>query len=179
MSLLLATLLPGLLLGALGAALLANTSAVRASLAALPRSRAATWVFFGGGAVWFLWRIAHLSSADFGDYKIPLFLGFAAVAVLSFRCVPDFLAVRGLAIVVLLAARDLLRAAFMEYAHPQRLFLVSLVYLAIIAALYLGAAPYRLRDFLSWLFARGGRARALGGVFLAYGLLLAVVAFTY
>ena len=49
----------------------------------------------------------------------------------------------------------------------------------IAAAIWLGAQPWRLRDFLAWLFARPGRARVLGAGLTAYGVLLAGVAFTY
>jgi hypothetical protein len=57
--------------------------------------------------------------------------------------------------------------------------MVTLVYLSISAAVWLGAQPWRMRDFLSWLFARPGRARSFGGALAAYGLLLAGVAFSY
>ena len=179
MSLFLATLLPGLFLAVLGAALLANRPAVVASLKLLPRSSTAALVFFGGGALWFLWLVWHLSAADFGEYHVLLTVGFAAVAGLAFKCVPDFLAVRGLSVLVLLGSAPLLNAAYMEYGHPQRLLLVTPVYLLIAIAIWLGVQPYRLRDFFSWLFFSPGRARGLGGALLAYGLLLAVVAFTY
>jgi len=85
----------------------------------------------------------------------------------------------GLSILTLLIATPLLNAAFMEYTHPQRLFMVTLVFAAVIAALYLAALPYRLRDFFQWLFATPGRGRALGAGLLGYGILLNVVAFTY
>lgn len=179
MSLLLATLLPGLLLLALGVPLLLNHAGVIALLKATPRSTGAALVFFGAGALWFLWIILNLSPADFGDYKLWLAVGFALIAVLSFKCVPDFLAVRGLCVLMLIAAEPLLGAAYMEYAHPQRLFMVSAVYVGIVLALWLGASPFRLRDFFEWLFARPGRTRAVGAALAAYGLLLAVVAFTY
>ena len=65
----------------------------------------------------------------------------------------------------------------MEYAHPARLFMVSFVYVAIAIAIWLGAQPWRLRDFLDWLFARPARSRGLGGLLLAYGLLLCGAAF--
>jgi hypothetical protein len=107
------------------------------------------------------------------------FIGFGVVAALAFVYVPDFLAVRGLAALVLLSATPLLGAAYMEYHHPQRLLMVSLVYVAIALALWLGASPFRLRDFLGWLFATPGRPRALGVGLLGYGLILTVVAFTY
>ncbi|ACB74082.1 hypothetical protein [Opitutus terrae] len=179
MSLLLATLLPGLLLIALGVPLLANSSRAVAALKAMPRSQSAALLFFGAGAVWFLWNIWHLSPADFGNYRTILAIGFAAVAILAFKCVPDFLAVRGLCVLVLLAATPLLGAAYMEYQYPQRLFLVSLVYLLIALAIWLGASPFRLRDFFEWLFARAGRTRGFGAALIGYGVLLALVAFTY
>jgi hypothetical protein len=93
--------------------------------------------------------------------------------------VPDFLAVRGLATLVLLGAMPLLESAYMEYAKPQRLFMVTVVYVALSAAIWLGAQPWRLRDFIAWLFARPGRAAGFGGVCAGYGLLLAGVSFTY
>jgi len=179
MSLTLATLVPGLLLILLGAPLLLNHSGYVAMLKGFPRSPAAAYVFFGVGAGWFLYAIWHLSAADFGEYRVYLFFGFLAVAVLAFKCVPDFLAVRGLASIILMGAMPLLDAAYMEYGKPQRLFMVSAVYLALSCAIWLGAQPWRLRDFLGWLFMRPGRARGLGGALAGYGLLLSAVAFTY
>jgi hypothetical protein len=181
MSLFLATLLPGLVLAVLGLLLLVPNPLVRSLLTALPRSSAAALVLFGGGVVWFLVRVAGMGAADrlIGDSNVPWVLGFAALGVLSIKYVPDFLAVRGLCLLILLAAPPLLDAAFMEYGHPQRLFMVTPVFLAIVAALYLAAVPYRLRDFFAWMFARPGRARGLGAALLVYGLLLNIVAFTY
>lgn len=179
MSLLLATLLPGLLLVALGVPLLVNSSRAIAVLKSMPRSPSAAIVFFGAGAAWFLWNVWHLSPADFGNYRTLLTIGFGAVAILAFKCVPDFLAVRGLCVLVLLAATPLLGAAYMEYQHPQRLFMVTLVYVLITLAIWLGASPYRLRDFFEWLFARSARWRGLGAALTGYGLLLTLVAFTY
>lgn len=179
MSLALATLIPAILLLAAGGLLLWNGPAVGATARAFPRSRRAAYLLFSVGSAWFLWRVWHLSEADFGDYRLPLAAAFGTVAVLSFRLVPDFLAVRGLAIVVLLGARDLLAAAFMRWEHPQRLLLVVAVYAAIAAAIFLAAYPYRLRDFLGWLFARPGRPRAVGAIATAYGVALFVIALTY
>ncbi len=179
MSLTTATLIPGLFLLVLGVLFLLNNSAVVATAKSLPRSQRGALVFFGLGAAWFLYRIWHLSPADFGQFRTLIFVFFAAVALLSFKLVPDFLAVRGLAVLTLLGAGPLLHAAYMEYDQPQRLFMVSVVYLAVALAIYLGASPFRLRDFFEWLFRVPGRARLLGGALAAYGLLLAGVAFTY
>lgn len=179
MSLTLATLLPGLLLLVLGLPLVLGHSGYAAVLKGFPRSPLATYVLFGTGAAWFLYGIWHLSPADFGEYRKILFFAFAAIAALSFKCVPDFLAVRGGCVLVLMAAMPLLDAAYMEYDRPQRLLMVTAVYVALSLAIWLGAQPYRMRDFFSWLFARPGRARALGGALAAYGLILCGVAFTY
>jgi hypothetical protein len=179
MSLTLATLIPGLFLAVLGGLLVANLPLVKSSLQAFPRSATATVLLFGGGALWFLWIVWNSSMADNFEHPVLLTAAFAAVAGLSFKCVPDFLAVRGLCILVLLGSAPLLKAAYMEYDKPLRLLMVTPLYLLIAAALWLGVQPYRLRDFFSWLFLRSGRARALGAVLLAYGLLLAGVAFTY
>jgi len=179
MTLTVATLIPGLLLVALGVPLVLNHSGYAALLKALPRSQRATYVFFTAGAAWFLYNIWHLSPADFGDYRTLLFIGFAAVAVLSFKCVPDFLAVRGLCILVLMGAMPLLDAGYMNFEHWQIHFYKVLVYVGIALAIWLGAQPWRFRDFVAWLFARPGRARGVGGALAVYGLVLCGVAFTY
>jgi hypothetical protein len=181
MSLFLATLLPGFFLAALGVLLLFNNPVVVATLKALPRSSTGTLVFFGGGVLWFLFRVANMGDADriIGSSNVPWVIGFSALGVLSFKYVPDFLAVRGLCILTLLVATPLLDAAFMEYDHPQRLFLVTAVFATVVAALYLAAVPYRLRDFFQWLFAAPERSRAFGVGLLVYGILLTLVAFTY
>jgi hypothetical protein len=67
----------------------------------------------------------------------------------------------------------------MEWSHPQRLLLVGFVYVCIALAIWIGATPYRLRDFFEWLFRTSGRPRVVGGALLGYGVLLIVVAFTY
>jgi hypothetical protein len=179
MTLFLATILVGIALLVLGAALAADTSFVRAAFKAFPRSKTAAYVLFGGAAAWFLTRVVVLSEADFGQYRNALFIVFAIVAVLSFFYVTEFLAVRGLAALILLAAGPLLYTAYGEYEIPTRLFMVTAVYLALTAALWLGAQPWRLRDWIEWLHRVRGRTKIVGCVLVAYGLVLVGVAFTY
>ena len=145
---------------------------------AFPRSQIAAFLLLGTAASWFLYKIMHLGPADFGQYKHLIFLLFLITAVGSFFFVPDFLAVRGLAALTLLVSGVLLDAAYME-APQTRLFLVSFVYLMIVLSLYLGASPYRLRDFFDWLYQKEFRPRVVGGSLVAYGILLVCVALTY
>ena len=178
MTLFQATLFTGLFLIAFGGHFLWHGMNSANSVQALPRSKAAAVVLLGTAAAWFLYKVLHLGPADFGQYKNILFLIFLVTALGSFYYVPDFLAVRGLAALILLTAGVLLDAAYMQL--PQtRLFLVSFVYLAIVAALILGASPYKLRDFLGWLYAGAARPRLFGAAFAAYGLLLVGLSFTY
>ena len=181
MSLFLATLLPGLFLALLGLVLLWNASAVGPTAKALPRSTRGAWLFFGTGVAWFLWRLSRLGEADliFFQTPLPLMVGFAGLAILALIYAPDFLAVRGLCVLMLLVAEPLLYAAYMEYQHPQRLLMVTAVYAGLALALYLAAAPYRLRDFFDWLFRVPSRPRLFGAILLAYGLATSALAFTY
>ena len=178
MTLFQATLFTGLFLVAFGGHFLWHGMNSARSTQAFPRSQDAAFLLLGSAAEWFLYKVLQLGPADFGQYKNILFLVFLVTAVGSFYFVPDFLAVRGLAALILLTAGVLLDAAYMQL--PQaRLFLVSFVYLAIVAALILGSSPYKLRDFFGWLYAADARPRVFGGAFAAYGLLLVGVSFTY
>ena len=57
------------------------------------------------GASWFLWNLNEESIADFATYKNVLLAGFAGVGLGACVFVQDFLAVRGLAVVLLLLAK--------------------------------------------------------------------------
>lgn len=166
----------GLLL-LLGVVFLWSGTAVERAAKAFPRSQAAAMVFFGAGMLWFLRILSQLGSADFGDYKNLLILLFAAVGLGSFFVVKDFLAVRGVAVLALLAARPMLDASA-QYTSPplSRDWVNVAVYVAIVLGIWLGASPYHARDWLAWLFEKRGRARALGAVCAGYGAWLAVLA---
>ena len=185
MTLTAATLITGLLVLALGVTLALPNSAVVTSIKRFPRSRRMAYVLFTLGAVWFLYRIAHLSAADFGDFKKPLFIFFAVVAIASFKFVPDFLAVRGACILVLLGASHLLDPGYMVWEYGEltdlgRIYWYKIaVFVAVAFAIYLGASPFRLRDFFEWLYRKPGRAQICGGVLAVYGLLVTGTAFTY
>lgn len=177
MTLFQATLFTGLALLAFGAHFLWHGMRSVKSVQAFPRSQTAAYILLGAAAVWFLYKVTQLGPADFGQYKNILFIVFLVVALGSFIYVPDFLAVRGLAALILLTAGALLDASFMHYGSA--LILKVFVYLAIVLALILGANPYKLRDFFEWLYKAELRPRFFGGIFAAYGLLLLGVAFTY
>lgn len=178
MTLLQATFLTGLFLIGFGSHFLWHGSSSVINVQAFPRSKTAAYILLGSATAWFLYKVTQLGPADFGQYKNILFVVFLLTAIGSFIYVPDFLAVRGLAALILLVSGVLLDAAYMELPKT-RLFLVSFVYAAIVTAIILGASPFKLRDFLSWLYLKEIRPRIFGGIFVFYGILLLGVTFTY
>lgn len=178
MSLFQSTICTGVILVLLGAFLLFFRQHSESLFKGALRSKIAAIILMGLGSAFFLIKVTHLGDADLGKYKDWLFVGFFLVAFLSFFTVPDFLPVRGLAILLLLASDAVLDSAYMR--EPQlRLFLVSWVYVVIVGSMYVGALPYRMRDFLYWLYLRNWRTATSGIVMLAYGTLLIGVSFLY
>lgn len=178
MTLFQATLATALLLIAAGGHLLWHGPRTEQSFKAFPRSKTAAYLLMGSAATWFLYLVLQLGPSDFGQYRTQLFGIFLVTAIGSFYYVPDFLAVRGLAGLLLLIASIVLDAAYMQAAQ-SRLFLVSFIYLCIVLAIILGAAPYKLRDFFDWLYRKPQRSRLLGLMLGLYGLLLTFTALTY
>jgi hypothetical protein len=79
--------------------------------------------------------------------------------------------------IVILGAEALLEAAWMR-PEASRLWLVSLVYVWITAALFWVGMPYTLRDQVSWVTAERNRWKfaAIGGI--AYGAILLISCLT-
>ena len=178
MSLFSATLFAGVSLVLTGGILVWNRRSVGQFAKKSLRSFPVTLLIMSVAGSWFLYNIIRLGVADFGNYKEFLFIFFLGICFFAFFHARDFLAVRGGAVLVMLLAKVLLEAAYMQ--EPQsRLFMVGFVYLCVITALYLGTAPYRLRDFFDWLFAKDKRAKLLGYLFGLYGIFLCGIAFTY
>ncbi len=173
-----AILAVGIVLILLGASLLSGSSLVQQKCKAFPRCPIAGYILFGTGSAWFLWNVYNLTKADEIGFlsNEMLLLVFVAIAILTIPFVPDFLSVRGLSILVLLASRAILDLGWMQYSTPQRM-LNAVVYVFVVIALITGASPYKLRDFFEWLFAKRSRPIAIGGVALLYGVALTVSAF--
>ncbi len=178
MTLFIATLLVALLLIGISAFQIIAADRAQKLATGMLRSKPAAIVFLTLATGWFVWKLMHLGAPDFGNYKHWLILLFVVSSILSYFYIPDFLAVRGLAALLLLFSDAVLDAAYME-EPASRLFLVGFTYLVIIACMYLASLPYRLRDFFSWLYQSSARARFMAAILLIYGLLLGYVAFSY
>jgi hypothetical protein len=171
LSLELALVLTGLVLIGLHAVALAAPQATQEWLRAFPRSQTMGVVLFTLAVIWSEILIWKIDLGEFTNWRPRLLIIVPAVWLLTLMFVEEFLAVRALGMLVLLAAEPLLEAAFLR-PETSRLFLVTLVYVLIVFALFWIGMPYTLRDQIAWLTRTAGRWRlaVIGGV--AYGALL-------
>jgi hypothetical protein len=120
---------------------------------------------------WFVWNVSQESIADFAPYKTPMMIGFGAIGVGACIFVQDFLAVRGLAVVMLLLAKLMLDTGRPILGQTDWVWVIQgWAYLLVVAGLWLTIAPWRLRDFLNWATANERRVRLGSAVRLGFGL---------
>ena len=146
---------------------------------AFPRSETIGFVLMGLGTVWFLYNLNSEAIADFAAYKKYMLTGFGALGLLTCIYVRDYLAVRGLAVCLLLLAWFTLNHTRWEES-PSRLVLVIWAYAWVICGMWFSISPWRLRDLLNWWTANTKRLRAGSLLQLALGatiLLLGLTAF--
>lgn len=136
-----------------------------------PRSVPIGCVLMLIGTAWFIYNLSIENIADFESIKKYLFILFAAVGIGSCVFVQDFLAVRGLAVVLLLLAKlmlDVQRWVDTEW----RLVIAVWAYLFVIFGIWFTISPWRLRDFIDWGTATAQRVRLLSGIRFAFGVLV-------
>src|SRR5215813_8517532 len=142
-----------------------------AAVRRFPRSLSWGWALMLLGTGWFLWNLSQESISDFAAYKNLLFAGFAAVGIGSCIYVQDFLAVRGLAVVLLLLAKLMVDSGRPYLAEaPLVLVIQTWAYVLVIAGIWFTISPWRLRDFLEWGTANEKRIKIGCGLRLAFGL---------
>jgi hypothetical protein len=130
------------------------------------------------GTAWFLYNLSQESIADFATYKNILFAGFAAVGIGSCIFVRDFLAVRGLAVVLMLLAKLMVDAGRPYLAQTSWVLVIQTwAYVMVLAGIWWTVSPWRLRDLLDWSTANEKRFKMTCAVRLAFGLLVAVLGF--
>jgi len=143
-----------------------------------PRSRVAGIVLLTICLAWTFWLLATIQMGEFSGFRRPLLIALPIGYVLALRFVDEFLAVRALGILCLLAAEPLLDAAFLRY-ETSRLLVTVFAYLLIIAGLFWVAIPYVLRDQINWIARSVFRWRCLHAITLIYGGVILRFAFTH
>ena len=142
-----------------------------------PRSRVAGIVLLTICLVWTFWLLATIQMGEFSGFRRPLLVALPIGYVLALRFVDEFLAVRALGILCLLAAEPLLDAAFLRY-ETSRLLVTVFAYLLIVAGLFWVAIPYVLRDQINWSARSVFRWRCLHAIALIYGCVILKFTFT-
>ena len=144
---------------------------------AFPRSEFIGFILMGLGTAWFLYNLNNEAIADFAAYKKYMLTAFGALGVLTCLYVRDYLAVRGLAVCLLLLAWFTLnRTRWAE--SPARLVLVVWAYTWVICGMWFTISPWRLRDYIHWWTASEKRLK-LGSILqLVLGAVVLVLGFT-
>jgi len=158
---------------------LVKPAAFAAAVRKFPRSLPWGFALMLLGTAWFLWNLSQESISDFASYKNVLFAAFAGVGIGSCIFVQDFLAVRGLAVVLLRLAKlmvDVGRPALAD--TPWVLVMQTWAYGFVVGGIWFTVSPWRLRDFLEWDTANEKRIKVGCGICLAIGLLVAVLGLT-
>src|SRR5437867_9080425 len=142
-----------------------------------PRSRVAGVILLTVCLLWTFWLLATIQMGEFSSFRRPLLIALPIGYVLVLRFVDEFLAVRALGILCLLAAEPLLDAAFLRY-ETSRLLITVFAYLLIVAGLFWVAIPYVLRDQINWSTRSVFRWRCLHAIALIYGGVILRFAFS-
>jgi hypothetical protein len=156
---------------------LLKPASLATALRQFPRSLSWGFLLMGLGTAWFLWNLSNESISDFAAYKNIMLLGFGAVGVLTCIFVQDFLAVRGLAVVLLLLAKLMLDTA-RWHDSQWRLIIATWAYAMIIAGMWFTISPWRLRDIIQWSTANERRVRVNSALRLAFGALVLLLGLT-
>jgi hypothetical protein len=148
---------------------LANPAGLAAAVKKFPRNLPVGIALMLLATAWFLWIVNAEPIADFSAYKPAMLAGFAAVGVLSCFFVQDFLAVRGLAVLLLLLAKLMVDTGRPHLGQsPFVLVIQAWAYVFVVLGIWFTIAPWRLRDILAWATATEARTRLLCGVRLAF-----------
>jgi hypothetical protein len=154
-----------------------NPTNVKELARQLPRSRVAGIILLTIDAVWSLWLLATMEMGEFSSFRRPLLIALPIGYFLVLRFVDEFLAVRALGILCLLAAEPMLDAAFFRY-ETSRLVLTIFAYLLVIAGIIWVTMPYLLRDQINWSARTNMRWQSAHGLIALYGVALLALAFT-
>ncbi len=153
---------------------LVKVKAAQDWLRAFPRSREAGVLLSIAAGAWFFMLVKLMDLGEFSTWRETVLILTPVATVLSILYMRDFLAVRALGTLVLLAAEPLLESAFRMRTEQIRLLLVSLVYVWVLFAMFWVGMPYTLRNQITWITASEKRWRAAAFTGLAYGALIFV-----
>jgi len=145
----------------------------------LPRNVPVGVVLMLLGTAWFLWIVNQEPIADFSAFKPYMLTAFAAIGVLTCIFVQDFLAARGLAVVLLLLGKLMVDTGRPHLGEsPFVLVIQAWAYVLIVAGMWFTITPWKLRDLLEWATANEARVKIGSVLRLAFALFILTLGLT-
>lgn len=158
---------------------LAKPAKFTAAARKLPRNLPLGVAFMLFATAWFLWIVNNEPIADFSAYKPVMMAAFAAVGVLTCIFVQDFLAARGLAVLLLLLGKLMLDTGRPHLgASPWVLVIQVWAYVLIIAGIWLTITPWKFRDLIEFGTTTNHRLRVGSVLRLAFAFFIVVLGLT-
>lgn len=158
---------------------LARPTAFAAAARKFPRHIPTGIFLVALGTLWFLWNVKLEPIADFAAIKPHMMVAFAAIGLGTCIFVQDFLAVRGMAVVLLLLAKLMLDTGRPHLGEtPWVLLIQTWAYVLVVAGIWFTISPWRLRDFLLWATATEKRIKVGSSFRLAFALLVLALGLT-
>jgi hypothetical protein len=142
-----------------------------------PRSRFLGNCLLALDAVWTFWLVSNMDLGEFSQFRTWLQIGVPIVFILTIFFVDEFLSVRALGILALLAAEPILSSAFLR-PESARLLVVIFAYIWLTLGLFWVGMPYLLRDQISWITKSARRFMVAALVGLLYGAAILACAVT-
>ena len=128
---------------------------------------------------WFLWNVNNEPIADFSAYKKQMMAAFAAVGILACFFVQDFLAVRGLAVLMLLLAKLMVDTGRPHLGEsPWVLVIQGWAYPFVVLGIWFTITPWRLRDLINWATDSSARVRVLCLIRLGFAACIVMLGLT-
>lgn len=174
-SLKLAGIVVGLALIALHLVAVFQPASCEKWLRGFPRSRVAGTILIAIATIWSFLLIRSMDLGEFVGLRNPMLIAIAISGFLAWKYLEEFLAVRALGMLALLAAEPVLGAAFLR-DEPTRLLVVVLAYAWIILGLFWVGMPWVLRDQIAWLTAQRKRLSLAAWAGVAYGAAVLICA---
>lgn len=170
-------LVVGLLLIGAHAMALVKPRESRQWLAEFPRSPIAGFVLLTLAALWTFYLLWIIDMGEFGHLQRPAMVLLPIAYLLVWRLLDEFLAVRALGILLVLAGAPMLDSAFMQ-PQNSRLLVTVLAYVWLTLGLFLVGMPYLLRDLIAWVSKNSLRWKTGAVAGLIYGVALLLLSLT-
>jgi len=123
--------------------------------------------------VWFLWLLRTMDLMEYTVHRPKFLLGFGGLGIAAIFYLKDFLAVRALAVILVLFGKVLLDAAFLR-DESSKFLITVLAYLIVVQGMVYTAWPYLMRDGLTWVYTDEKRAKLVFGSGLGIGILVLI-----